>query len=156
MLPLYLLAAHMSGDFLLQNRFMASAKTDDNGALAGHVLFYCVPFVPIASVYGDHWHLFNGPFVFLLALAAVHFLTDAHRFRSTPGDVLAWWLMPSGGPGWRESIWQIRVDDPESDVAAMPDTLRWPPPNEWGPMSLLIDQTLHVLQVAVLAGLLLR
>lgn len=157
MIALYLLAAHMVGDYILQSRHQATLKLTDRLVRAGHVFTYSLCFVPIAFVYASPGRAVG----FLVWLFVLHFATDSRRFRSTLGDVIAWRIGPVGMTVkpkdlWRRDIWLGRLDMPESDVTEMPSTMRWPPPNEWAPMSILIDQTLHVVQLAVLAGLFLR
>jgi hypothetical protein len=154
MLGLYLLATHLVGDFLLQNRFQASQKAgwtlEAVGCRLGHVLIYSLLFVPLAVVYSSG---VAGACAFLTLLFASHFLTDAQRFRSTLLDVVSWRLGTDEAA--RRSLWRLRTEDSGSPVTEMPRSLFWPTPNEWPAMPILIDQTLHVVQLAVLGGLFL-
>jgi len=129
---LYLLAAHLVGDYLLQTRWQADGKFGwTDGAMrlrARHCAAYCLPFVPIAV--WQNWSAW-GPFrvaYFLMLLWALHFFTDAQRFERTPGE----WL-----------VWRRR------------GTRRPLPPNPWPSIGLAIDQSLHVVQIAALAALFL-
>lgn len=195
LLPLYLLAAHMVGDYLLQTRWQAAGKfgwTDKAVALrTRHVAAYCVPFMPIAGVYAHGW-LF--PFdhdatiivhgkacVFIAALFALHFLTDSRRFLTTPGEWLAWKLR-------NETAWYL-IRDPSlyfeplpvaelrrsrvsmtgeskdgpftkhgtvREVGGTDVLIHWDlEPSPWAPTPILIDQTLHAFQLALLGALLL-
>lgn len=150
MIGLYLLA-HMVGDFVLQTRWQAAGKIDDRPTRLRHVLGYCVPFVPIAAIYGQWWGPGNwtGP-EFMLLLGTLHFATDSRRFHSTLGDVIAWWLPP----------WFVISDDlyvrreRDKKVFVRPRDVKLEP-NPWPPMPILVDQTLHVCQLALLGGLFL-
>lgn len=161
MIAFYLFAAHMIGDFILQNRRQATLKFTDPVVRGCHVFTYTWPFIPIAIVYSSSWWMAA---IFMVALAELHFLTDSRRFLSTLGDVIAWRYFPlrwndEGGytrDEWRKLIWHQRLHSGDSAVTEMPDTMRWPPPNEWPSMPILIDQTLHIVQIAVLAGIFLR
>lgn len=145
MIALYLLAAHMVGDFVLSNRWQADLKFTDRGYRTRHVIGYCVAFVPIALAYGSSGYRGSA---FLGSLFVLHWLTDSRRFRSTLGDVCSWWSQS------RAARRQYREIDTEP-VDVTDKMILWPPPNPWPPMPLLIDQTLHVVQIAVLAGIFL-
>lgn len=143
MLPLYLLAAHLVGDFVLQTRWQAVGKFTDSSLRMRHVWTYSIPFWPIAVAYdeGTRWH----GLAFIVGLVLLHFLTDSRRFASTLGDVVAWRMMSGNNvagtlkkPGEAEQPIYMRL-----------------PPNPWTPIPILIDQSLHVVQLAVLGGLFL-
>jgi hypothetical protein len=107
MISIYLLAAHMAGDYLFQSAEMAARKLEDWRIRGEHVIVYTLCFVPVAATHG------RFPFaglLFLALLAAAHFATDSKR--------------------WRTS-------------------------NPWPAMPILQDQSLHIVQIAVLAGLFL-
>lgn len=145
MIALYLIAAHMIGDYVLQTRWQARWKATDYRYRFRHVVAYCLPFFPIAFVFGrnsfDTW-------LFMTLLALLHNLTDSRRFHSTLGDVVGWARL---GQEQRLLEWQ---DAPAYEsLGRTSDSL---PPNPWTPISLLIDQTLHLCQLALLGGLLLR
>lgn len=149
MIALYLLAAHMVGDFVLQTRWQAEAKLSESSARLRHVATYCLPFVPVAFVYGqvgplDRW---SAGMIFIGWLALLHFLTDSVRFRSTLGDVVGWYYRTH-----EQRLVELR----ESFASTIGKTSDSVPPNPWPPMPILIDQTLHVCQLALLGGLLLR
>jgi len=155
---LYLLAAHLVGDFLLQNRWHAALKLRYPVQRAQHVAWYCVPFVPIAALYG-RWSF--SAIVFLVSLAALHFATDSYRFRSTLGDVIQWRLDLHRDPlplkrAWLDYALGAADRNPairEIDVSDR--AVRWPTPNPWPPIVLMVDQTLHLCQLAILGGVLL-
>jgi hypothetical protein len=142
MLALYLLSAHLLGDYVLSTRWQAEHKLTDALYRLRHVTAYSVPFVPIAIVYGGNaWWSAD----FMLALFLLHYLTDSRRFRSTLGDVVAWrWAVTreEGDP------FGFRPDTATRDLPL--------PENPWPPIPLMIDQTLHVVQLALLGGLFLR
>lgn len=163
MIALYLIAAHLVGDFVLQNRWQAADKLTSRRARADHVFFYCVPFVPILM-----WRFWSHPAVedqgwralaFLAALYALHFATDSQRFYSTLGDVVQWridfWRDPLViKQEWLSYVVQNAGHGPRAaDVSD--EAVRWPTPNPWPAIPLMIDQTLHLCQLALLGGLLL-
>lgn len=148
MLPLYLLAAHMVGDFVFQTRWQALQKLRSVRLRMQHVAFYTVPFYVVLAV---DWPGVPRAAGFLLALIALHFATDSVRFLSTLGDVIAWRFktMPEKQAAWLD----YAQADPighynHSNEMSMP-------PNPWPAMSLMIDQSLHVVQLAVLGGIFL-
>jgi hypothetical protein len=118
-IALYLLAAHLVGDFLIQTRWQALGKLEDAALRARHVLAYSLPFIPIVVVEARTGSQALSAFVLLVVL---HYVTDSHRFTTTPGEWLVWHA------GLRE--------EPLA-------------PNPWPPLPLLIDQALHVCQLAL-------
>ncbi len=139
MIALYLLAAHMVGDYVLQTRWQAVGKFAPPGMLdsaesfelrTSHVTSYCLPFIPIAVVYSRDYR-YAGAFMVWLFL--LHFITDRQRFHSTLGDWFAW-------------TFNIGYVAPRQEPL---------PPNPWPPLPILIDQSLHIVQLAVLGGLFL-
>lgn len=130
MVALYLLAAHLVGDFVFQSRWQAVRKFDDRAYRARHVLSYVAAFVPVLLVVRPGW-LPAG--AFLLALAGLHFATDTRRFTSNVGDLVAW---------------RFLRDEDRAGSASLPA-------NPWPTLPLAFDQTLHVVQLAVLGGLFL-
>lgn len=131
MIALYLIAAHLVGDFVFQTRWQSERKFDQPIYRVRHVTTYTLAFVPVVAL------CWQGPFspMFLPALWTLHFLTDSRRFTSTLGDWIAWrWWIPD-----------VRKYHVEKLL----------PENPWPPIALAIDQTLHVVQIAVLAGLFL-
>ncbi len=142
MIVLWLLVAHLVGDYLLQTRWQAVEKFGwTRRAMqyrTRHVAAYCVPFIPISIVYGG-FHLWID--WFLVDLALWHWLTDAQRFTRTPGE----WL-----------VWRVRAPRVAVDRIPMTGDPREPlPPNPWPTIGLAIDQTLHLVQIAVLASIFL-
>jgi hypothetical protein len=140
MLALYLIAAHLIGDYLLQTRWQAVGKFGwTHEAVAyrtRHVLGYMLPFIPIAFVYAN----VLGAVGFLVWLAVLHWLTDAQRITVTPGE----WLVYKAG----------RVDTMDEWRRSNADTLGHNsdelPPNPWPGLPLAVDQTLHITQLALL------
>lgn len=104
---LYLIAAHMAGDYLFQSAFMAANKLSNWKVRAYHVSTYSLCFVPAAvAATTNPWRLV----AFIGCLGGAHFLTDSKRWRTG---------------------------------------------NPWPSMPILQDQSLHIVQIAVLAGALL-
>lgn len=183
MIALYLLAAHLTGDFVLQTRWQAARKLYDPGVRLGHVLTYMIPFVPIAVVYAQgpgpllRW---ESAITFLGWLVMLHYLTDSHRFTSTLGDTLGWWAMrrhdqEGTARAWVDYLYgdlgrivmpmigakPVPVDphvlawrNRQADRLAR-GVLPWPPPNPWPPLPIVIDQTLHVAELAALGAIFL-
>lgn len=145
MIALYLLAAHLVGDFVLQTRWQAAGKagwtTEAVELRARHVLAYCVPFVPLAIIYAPDTRRALG---FMAWLYVLHFLTDSRRFASTVGDWVSWTFTGAG------ETYDVGERHGEA-IEGCPRLL----PNPWTPIPILIDQTLHVCQIALLGGLLL-
>lgn len=70
LLPL-LIVAHLVGDFLLQNNWMAANKARSHVACACHVSSYSLPFLALV--------LFAGvPLAALILVAAQHYLQDRY------------------------------------------------------------------------------
>lgn len=149
MIVLWLIVAHLAGDYLLQTRWQAVEKfgwtTSAILTRARHVEGYLVPFIPIAFVYAGQSHALR----FLEALAVLHFLTDAQRFTRTPGELLAWHLGRVDDETKRNAC-PVFVGKNIRVLPVVADGLRLPP-NPWPPIGLAIDQTLHLIQIAVLA-----
>jgi Protein of unknown function (DUF3307) len=165
-IALYLIAAHMVGDFLLQNRWQAAYKLGDRWYRLEHVIGYCLPFIPIVALYARGWWQAGA---FMAALAVLHFLTDSRRYLSTLGDVAEWTIERRRDPDGTTEVWVDYLYGPDADTSAFTTeqrlekarnlnvrVLRLPPPNPWGSAPLMIDQTLHVCQLALLGGLFLR
>lgn len=148
MIVLWLLVAHLTGDYLLQTRWQANGKFGwdrvERELRIRHCAGYAACFAPVAVWYAPNW---PAALMFMVLLFAAHFLTDAQRFTRTPGEWL-WWHVLGGD-----------TTDPEKrgvHAAMGADTTKFDlPPNPWKPISLAIDQTLHLIQIAVLAELLL-
>jgi hypothetical protein len=102
MISLYLLAAHMLGDFVLQSDRMAKAKLTDVWERTLHVTGYTLGFIPFLGMAGiTDW---RNP-AFLGCLWVTHFITDSRR---------------------------------------------WASPDPWPPKPILVDQTIHLVTLAVL------
>lgn len=136
MIALWLLAAHMVGDYLFQNRWHAAAKFTSARERGLHVAWYTLAFVPVAFWYADTWKAT----AFLASLAVLHFLTDRRRYVSNVGDVLGHRLRLARASG-------VPLRRVLRDVVT--------PPNPWETLPLMVDQTLHVLQLAILGSLFL-
>jgi hypothetical protein len=107
LIALYIIAAHMAGDYLLQTHNMAMKKLTDWYVRMQHVWVYSMCFVPVAHLA----HVSDGrALAFLYSNFAVHFVIDSRRWAS--GEV-------------------------------------------WPPRPVLIDQSLHAVTLAVLAGVFL-
>lgn len=146
MIGLYLLAAHLIGDFVLQTRWQAARKLVDRGLRLQHVFCYSLPFLPIALfVHGRWW--WSGP-AFYALLGVLHYLTDSRRYPSTFGDWVGWQTM---APDARQREWGAASAVDRIGVQNM-DVL---PPNPWTPIGMMVDQALHVAQLAVLGGIFL-
>lgn len=130
MIALYLLAAHLVGDFLLQTRWQAALKLTSARVRARHVAGYLIPFVVVLALLRPSW---GHAVTFVCLLAVLHFLTDSRRFYSTPGEWIVWAVRR-----YRYGWLVLRLE-----------------PNPWPAMPLMIDQSLHLVQIAVLGGLLL-
>lgn len=141
MLALYLLAAHLVGDFFLQSRTMALLKLEDPWVRFRHVLAYGLAFVPLVA-----WVTWDmaawRPLGFMAALGALHFATDSRRLRSNLMDWIEWRVQGDERPRNVDHNWRHPVFEPL-------------PPNPWGPLPIVLDQTLHVVQLAVLGGVFL-
>lgn len=133
MLALWLIACHLTGDYLLQSRWQADAKLHNWRVRLRHVTCYTLVFVPLAFVYaGAGW---RTP-AFLAALFVLHFATDSFRPPFSLGDVIEWRLLPSN-----------RAERERRHGVLAPST--------WTPQAIILDQTLHLLQLALLGSLFL-
>ncbi len=153
LIPLYLLACHLIGDFLLQSRSMAALKLTNAGVRFWHVAVYAIPFwVLMFYLYhpGASWH----PLAFVYSLMVLHFFTDSRRFTSSPMDWLEWKFM-SQAQKRDEWLHYFIEDEPISTPMLKLRDAGKLPPNAWKPLSIVIDQTLHLIQIAVLAGVFL-
>lgn len=150
MISLYLLTAHLVGDYLFQNRWMARRKLTDWRWRTYHVTVYCIPFVLLVAVYAHTW---TRGIAFLTGLYVLHWLTDSHIFRSTFGDFVHWHLFVKPEQRRREMAHTIKHWDP--DVPLPPVSISSLPPNTWPLVSSAVDQTLHLVQIAVLAAIFL-
>lgn len=158
MIVLWLLVAHLAGDYLFQTRWQAVGKfgwTPAAVALRGrHVIAYQFCFVPILAAYLPHNHGVGGVtrgVAFLLLLSVAHFLTDAQRFTRTPGEWIVWRVLSRERRIAEQQAW-LKTEIPVRDTGG-PLLM---PPNPWPTIGLAIDQTLHLIQIAVLAEVFLR
>lgn len=145
MLPLWLLAAHMVGDFIFSTRYQAAEKFGSADARTRHVVGYCVPFVPVFLAYAAWDRALAG----LAVLFALHWLTDSRRFLSTLGDVVTWRLLRTEQQRWDEADSLGLLREGGLPLPSMP------PENPWPPIALFIDQGLHVVQLALVGTLFL-
>lgn len=165
MLGLALIASHLVGDFVFQTRWQAAGKLARRDLRAQHVFFYGVAFVPVVvwRIFAAHVGL-RGSLFFLL-LIVLHYATDSRRFRSTLGDWIGWRLMPLEDRA--DEVATVRVQNvhlPEPLVSGPMAVTTRPsleamrrarvPANPWEPIPLLIDQSLHLVQLALLGFLL--
>lgn len=70
-----LLLAHLIGDFLLQNDYLASGKKTSSGICTVHVMFYLVPFMSLLSIGLLFLSLYQG-LLFLSLVGLQHWLQD--------------------------------------------------------------------------------
>jgi hypothetical protein len=135
MLALWLIAAHLVGDYLIQTRWQAVGKfgwtKEACWFRTRHVAGYLIPFVPIVFVYGSALEAVG----FLAWLYVLHWFTDAQRFTVTPGE----WLVCFWG---HAPEFVMHANDPRPRLE----------PNPWPSLPLAIDQTLHIVQLAILGG----
>lgn len=75
MIGLYLLTAHLTGDFLIQPSWMAAGKLDSARIRAMHVVVYSVPFLGLLLLYAADIAL-----TFVLVNAVVHYGIDSRRW----------------------------------------------------------------------------
>jgi hypothetical protein len=159
---LYLIAAHLVGDFIVQDRWRATLKFTDTSALWVHSFWYTLSVAVAAMLSGtDAWKY--AAFVF--AVFTSHLVIDSRRYRSTFGDVVQWRLGARRDPqdaiaAWGDYLIQqdgLHAEHENTRLTGRDsiDPLRWPPPNPWPPTVIMIDQTLHLTVLAVLGGLLL-
>lgn len=156
MIALWLLGAHLVGDFVLQSRVHVLTKLEDPVQRTAHVAWYTLPFVFVAAWYSPGW--WQGA-AFVACLFVLHWLTDSRRFHSNVGDIIAWRLSLHADPVGCKKVWLDhaleRADTSVRAVDVDDRAVRWPPPNPWPALPLMIDQTLHVLQLALLGSLFL-
>lgn len=153
MIVLVLLACHFVGDFVLQTRWQASRKLVQASYRLRHVLTYTGVFVPVAVLYVRAGHLpwWHAP-AFLAALFGLHYLTDRQRFPSNVGDWFAhtgywylhWRTIVRTSPNFRDRDKSKRPPRPALSA------------NPWATLPIMIDQALHISQLALLGWLLVR
>lgn len=84
MLSMYLIAAHMAGDYLFQSQEMATKKLTDRLIRLQHVTVYTACFVPVVILQElNHGVSSIKAFAFLVGLFLAHFLTDSKRWRTS-------------------------------------------------------------------------
>lgn len=79
MLALDLIAAHLIGDFLLQNGYLADHKLADWRVRLLHISLYSLPFVLVMIVHGV---ALERAALFLGLNFAIHFVIDSRRWVS--------------------------------------------------------------------------
>lgn len=79
-MTVYALAAHATGDFLLQTSWMGENKLDSRAVRALHVVIYTAAFVPI--VIASEWTN-RQSVTFLGTVATTHFAIDSRRWTGT-------------------------------------------------------------------------
>src|SRR5665213_101761 len=102
MISLLLLAAHMLGDYITQNDWMAKYKLTNWRVRAVHVSVYCLGFVPVLFCTSLPHRQY---LLFLAILWITHFIIDSRRWASGKG---------------------------------------------WPPKPILVDQTIHVITLAIM------
>lgn len=149
MIALYLIASHMVGDYMFQNRWHAARKFTNRWERALHVAWYGCAFTPVVAFYAPSQ--LDG-IAFVVLLVVLHFITDSRRYLSNLGDVLGWrFRQEFRRPGAKQREWRNQYK------GNLPLGTRYDrtPPNPWPGLPLMIDQTYHLVQIAVLAGLFL-
>lgn len=101
-----LIAAHLTGDYLLQSDHMARNKLADWHVRLQHVSLYTLPFALIAAASRAGW---RRALLFVILVFFSHFITDSRR---------------------------------------------WASAGSWAPKPIIIDQSLHIVSLAVLKRLL--
>lgn len=93
-IPIFLLAAHFVGDFLLQSDWMALNKSKSNLALSAHCWTYSFCLMVAGTVLG----MGSGGKVlaFFAMIFATHWWTDYFSSRATSK---LWFVVPAGGEG---------------------------------------------------------
>jgi len=90
-LPLFALAAHAAGDFLLQPNWVAEQKLDSPVVRGAHVAVYTATFAPIALA--SSW-THRQAATFLATIASTHFAIDSRRWSELVpgwnGDIPIW------------------------------------------------------------------
>lgn len=79
MVPLLLLGAHLTGDFILQTSYMAANKMASWRVRAWHVTAYTSPFVLVLLVTPLSWPRYG---ILLASIWVTHFITDSRRWVS--------------------------------------------------------------------------
>lgn len=84
---MYLLFAHLIGDFVFQSDFIAKFKKDNIFIMVVHVLLYSLSISVVLNMYGLYD---NGVFGLL---CATHFLIDIVKcYQATPENAMGKWL----------------------------------------------------------------
>lgn len=149
MIALWLIAAHLTGDFILQTRWQASRKLHDPAIRGRHVLVYTLCFAPVIGYYtAVNGRSYWAAFACSVGLFALHYLTDSRRFTSTLGDWVAW---KTSGAGEAYDVAERHGESLTGRDEGHPRLT----PNPWTPIPILIDQTLHLMQLAALGTLFL-
>jgi hypothetical protein len=115
-----------------------------------HTLVYALCFVPVTLA--QHIGLWDS-LAFLFLLFVFHGQTDSWTFRSTLGDWIGWQFLSKQQ---REIEHRQAFYGPTKihiQPATIPDhAINSLPPNPWTSIPLIMDQTIHFIQIAVLAG----
>jgi len=91
-ISLYLLTAHLIGDFPLQPDWMAAEKLDSRSVRARHVIRYSLPFIPLLALTSP----LNG-LTFIVSNGVVHYLVDSRRWAEpkdhwSPPEMWVWFI----------------------------------------------------------------
>ena len=79
MVPLLMLGAHLTGDFILQTGYMAAHKLTDWRVRAWHVTAYTSPFALVLLAAPLPWPRYG---ILLASIWVTHFITDSRRWVS--------------------------------------------------------------------------
>jgi len=133
------LLAHLIGDYILQNHWMANSKTSNSWAALLHVLLYGLPFLLLVSnVY--QWFIIIG----------THFIIDRWRLASywidfwgtgkegwfTAAIMRTRGFEKSGGIGWKRHVVGVTYEQ-RSTAPDAPDWL-----GVW--LLIIVDNTMHL------------
>lgn len=140
------LLCHLIGDYVLQNHWMATAKTFSVRAAAVHALVYSLPFVVLVLAQGGL--RLDGPLnglVALVIICATHFVID--HFRLARYWVDFW---GTGKEGWLLGAWMRLRGYTKEDGWWKSETVSWERAIDDAPpflavwLLIIVDNTMHL------------
>lgn len=92
MIGLYLLTAHLIGDFPMQPEWMATEKLHSRSVRGLHVITYSLPFLPLLALTSPVKGL-----IFAVSNGAVHYAVDSRRWAEpkdhwSPPEMWVWFI----------------------------------------------------------------